>query len=107
MTINIIPTNIVKGAKNPIKPSGLFPTINIKRKLKANIISPIAKIMPFFFEILSLLFTIFFLIIFIFYFLLGAGIEPARSQGPADFKSAMSTNSIIRANQLKNYTMLL
>ena len=88
----------MKGAKNPIKPSGLFPTINIKRKLKANIISPIAKIMPFFFEIF----------IYLVYFnLLGAGIEPARSQGPADFKSAMSTNSIIRANQLKNYTMLL
>ncbi len=31
------------------------------------------------------------------YFVLGAGLEPARPQWPLDFKSNVSTNSTIRA----------
>ncbi|PCG20324.1 hypothetical protein KQ44_10125 [Brachyspira sp. G79] len=53
VTITIIPTSIVKGARKPIKPSGCCPTSAINKKLKANIRSPIIRIIKFCFESLS------------------------------------------------------
>lgn len=53
VTITIIPTSIVKGARNPIKPSGCCPTIAINKKLTANIISPMIRIIRFCLESLS------------------------------------------------------
>ena len=53
VTITMIPTSIVKGAKNPIKPSGFCPTIAMNIKLIANITNPTANIIRFCLENLS------------------------------------------------------